>query len=158
MIKADRILLYINVLQVPFIMDEADKGWELAEFAEEYAYNIAKRNHQKTEFSLYLSPSRHASRMLAKAETFQSMYRKNVIKVLDKVDAIAYIPCLGKASDVPEWLKTEAENRYIIVAPFTSFFSEAESDSLFVETSRKRMVLTRVHRPEGREGRGSRQK
>lgn len=158
MIKADRILLYINVLQVPFIMDEAGNGWELAEFAEEYAYNIAKRNRQKTEFSLNLAPSRHAGRNLVKTETFQSVYRKNVIKVLDKVDAVAYIPCLGKASEIPDWLKTEADNRYIMIAPFSSFFEKPDGDSLYVETSRRRMLLTRVRRPEGREGRGSRQK
>lgn len=158
MIKANCILLYINALEVPFIMEETEHCWDLAEFAEEYAYTIAKAHRQKTKFSLSLAPQRHATSSLVRSETFQSVYRKNVSAVLDKVDGIAVIPCLGAASEVPQWLKEEADARYITIAPFASFFGSADSDFLYRETSRRRILLVRARRPEGREGRGARVK
>ncbi len=158
MIKANCILLYINAPEVPFLMDETEHAWELAEFAEEYAYNIAKTHRQKTKFSLSLAPSRHANSFTARSETYKKVYKENVLAVLDKVDAIAIIPCLGSASVVPEWLRDEAEARYITIAQFGSFFGTTDSDLLNKETSRRRILLVRARRPEGREGRGARVK
>lgn len=156
MIKADCILLFINSEEVPFLMDETDQSWDLAEFAEEYAFNIALAKNQKIKFSLVLSPERRPSRTVVRTETYRDMYRRSVIKALEKVDAVALLPGLGKAGEAPEWLKNAADAKYVITAPFATFFGNSDSGDLFVETSRRRTWLINAKRPQGREGRGGR--
>ena len=156
MIKASCILLFINAEEVPFLMDESDQSWDLAEFAEEYAYNIALAHNQKIKFSLVLSPERRAPRTMARTDTYRNLYRKNVLKALEKVDAVALLPGLGKAGEAPDWLKKAADEKYVITAPFASFFGNDDSSDLYVETSRRRTHLITAKRPQGREGRGGR--
>lgn len=159
MIKASKILLFMDAEVIPFIMDDSEHAWDLAYYMEEYATRIAKGHGKKTVDSLRFVPMKsRPGRGVASTETFSSMYRSAVAGGLKGCDGIAMIPGLGKASQAPHWLKELADSMYIPLGPFTAFFGTEAGSDVYIETSRKRMELLTARIPEGREGRGGRTK
>lgn len=159
MIEAKRIMLFLNAEYIPFLLDDVEFAWELAEYAEDLAGRIAKRRRKQTVSGLGLIPTkRRPGRGVASTATFHDQYMSSVQKGISGCDGIAVLPGLGKASEVPDWLQEIASARYIPVAPFASFFGAEAGSTVFVETSRKRSELIMSRIPNGRQGRGGRTK
>lgn len=159
MIKARKILIYMNVEEIPYLLASEEKSRELCEFAEEFAYRIACKYKQAVVLPLSLSPVKLITKNVVRSTTFKELYKVNILKALEGIDAIAELPGLGKVSTVPEWIKDEAEKKYITIAPFASFFSKQDADNLYVETSRRRLSLVKAILPTSRiNGRGGRRK
>lgn len=159
MIEAKRILLFSNAEYVPFILDDMEFAWELAEYAEDLAGRIARRRRKQTVCGLKLIPmKRRPGRGTVSTETFHDQYQASIVEGMAGCDGIAVLPGLGKASETPDWLRKAAESRYIPVAPFSSFFGTEDGSTVFMETSRKRSELVMSRIPHGRQGRGGRTK
>lgn len=159
MIEAKRIMLFLNAECIPFLLDDVEFAWELAEYAEDLAGRIAKRRKKQTVSGLELVPTKkRPGRGVASTATFHDQYVSSVLKGISGCDGIAVLPGLGKASVTPDWLQEAAAERYIPVAPFASFFGAEAGSTVFVETSRKRSELIMARIPVGRQGRGGRTK
>lgn len=159
MIRSKNLFVYMNVEAVPFIMETEEDSRELCDFAEELVFRIAKKNKQNVVLPLTLSPVKYVTRNVVRTDTFKNLYKANILKVLEEVDAIAELNGLDDVSKIPDWLKDEAEKRYIPIRPFASFFPKQDSETIFVETSRRRLLLVKAVRPSGRySGRGGRRK
>lgn len=159
MINAQRILLFSNAEAIPGILRDYVRSWELAEYAEDLAGRIAKSKGKKIVLGLKLVPTKkRPSSSVTATTTFKTQYRKAIEDGMKDCDGIAIIPGLMKASEIPDWLYEMAEERYIPIAGFGSFFSDGEGSDVYKETSRKRIELAGARLPMGREGRGGRVK